>query len=60
MIKTVEDDNPDNSGAKQPGGSAKGKSDGKQAEGEQSEQGAEAIGDGAGLFHVEGCRPGWR
>jgi hypothetical protein len=41
VINTVDDVNPDNTGAQQPGGNAKGKSDGKQAEGERAEEGAE-------------------
>lgn len=41
VIKTVDDNNPDNDGVAQPGANAKGKSDGKQAEGERSDEGAE-------------------
>ncbi len=41
VIKTVDDVDPDNQNAQQPGGNAKGKSDGKQAEGERAEDGAE-------------------
>lgn len=39
VIKTVDDNNPDNDGAEQPGGNNKGKSDGKQTQGDQAEQG---------------------
>ncbi len=41
VTNTIEDNNPDNTGAQQPGGNAKGKSDGKQADGEHADENAE-------------------